>query len=212
MAQSDDITRYLGELAEGDERAAAEIWEAYFTRLTHLARRKLEAMPRRAVDEEDVALSAMHSFCQGMQAGKFSNLAGRDELWKLLVTITIRKAYGHLRRSKAEKRGGGGVRGESVFVKTDESDSGPGGGGLAGAAVSEPTPEMVNMVAENCERLLSLLGDEQLREIARYKLEGYTNDEIAEKIGIVRRSVERKLARIREKWSRAEADGENSKS
>jgi DNA-directed RNA polymerase specialized sigma24 family protein len=205
MSEPGDITRSLDRLAEGDDAAAEEIWKTYFGRLTNLARRKLEAMPRRIADEEDVALSAMHSFCKGMQAGRFPNLADRDELWKLLVTITIRKAYGQLRHGKAEKRGGGSVRGESVFLRTDDFDSDA--GGLAGAAVSEPTPEMVNMLAENCERLLSDLGDEQLREIARYKLEGYTNDEIAEKIGIVRRSVERKLARIRDKWGSAEDAG-----
>ena len=66
----------------------------------------------------------------------------------------------------------------------------------------EPSPELAGMVAEDCRRMLDSLGDETLRQVAVLTLEGYDTQEIAEKLGCVRRSVERKLERIREKWSR----------
>lgn len=56
--------------------------------------------------------------------------------------------------------------------------------------------------AEEYERLLDVLGDEQLRQIAIWKMEGFTNAEIAEKCGRVIPTVERKLQRIRGIWSR----------
>jgi DNA-directed RNA polymerase specialized sigma24 family protein len=40
-----------------------------------------------------------------------------------------------------------------------------------------------------------------LRSVATYKLEGYTNDEIAARLGCVTSTVERKLARIRGQWA-----------
>ena len=49
-------------------------------------------MPRVAADEEDVALSAFDSFCRGAQRGRFPQLDDRDNLWRLLVVITSRKA------------------------------------------------------------------------------------------------------------------------
>jgi DNA-directed RNA polymerase specialized sigma24 family protein len=37
--------------------------------------------------------------------------------------------------------------------------------------------------------------------VATFKLEGYTNEEIADRLGCVVSTVERKLARIRGKWA-----------
>lgn len=66
----------------------------------------------------------------------------------------------------------------------------------------EPTPELACMVAEDCRLMLDGLEDETLRQVALLTLEGYNIQEIAEKLGCVRRTVDRKLERIREKWSR----------
>jgi DNA-directed RNA polymerase specialized sigma24 family protein len=44
------------------------------------------------------------------------------------------------------------------------------------------------------------LDDERLRTIAQCKLEGHRNEEIAERLGLACRSIERKLQRIRQIW------------
>ena len=67
---------------------------------------------------------------------------------------------------------------------------------------SEPTPELAAMLVENTQQLLAALDDDNLRQIACLKLEGWTNDEIAQQLDCVRRTVERRLERIREKWTR----------
>jgi DNA-directed RNA polymerase specialized sigma24 family protein len=201
MAATDEVTQWIVKLGEGDPRAAEVIWHKYFDKLVHCARRRLGALPRRAEDEEDVALAAMQSFCRGMTEGRFTRVKDRENLWKLLVTLTARKASALARRELAAKRGRGRVRGESVFLRSVDDDRPLGIGEVLG---SEPTPELASMVAENCEHLLNSLDDETLRRVALHKLEGFSNEEIAEKLGCVRRSVERKLERIREKWSREE--------
>ncbi|MDR0327544.1 MAG: helix-turn-helix domain-containing protein [Planctomycetaceae bacterium] len=192
---SEIITQWIMHIAEGDADAAQKIWNDYFGKLVRLARRKLEGLPNRDSDEEDVALSAMNSFYQGLVQNKFDHIHSRDDLWKLLVTITVRKATARRRSHFAQKRGGGQVRGESIFGNQEDGDD-----GLARILGTEPTPELAVSVAENCRLMLDQLPDEAIRQVALWTLEGYRIDEIADKLGCVRRTVERKLERIREIW------------
>jgi IS30 family transposase len=60
---------------------------------------------------------------------------------------------------------------------------------------------MAAQAIEECSRLLDRLQDDSLRQIACWKMEGYTNDEIAERLNVVTRTVERKLKIIRQKWT-----------
>src|SRR5437899_9640067 len=101
------VTRWIDRLKAGDPDAAQKLWEKYFRRLVGLARDRLRAAPRRAADEEDVALSAFDSFCRNAGAGRFPDLADRDGLWRLLAAFTARKAAHHARDAARLKRGGG---------------------------------------------------------------------------------------------------------
>jgi DNA-directed RNA polymerase specialized sigma24 family protein len=202
MSENQSITCWIEKLREGDPRAAQKVWERYFRRLVQMAHRKLQGFPRRAADEEDVAVSAFHSFCAGVAAGRFPQLDDRDDLWQILVTLAGWKARDLRKREHAAKRGGGRLRGESVFQAASETAPNP---GIAQVAGDEPTPEFAAIVAEEYQRLLDQLGDDTLRQIALRKLEGYTNEEIAEQLGCVVRTVERKLGYIRAIWNRPEA-------
>ncbi len=199
MAITEEVTHWIVKLSDGDEQAAQALWNRYFDMLVRLARRKLAEVPRREADEEDMALSAMNSFCRGMANRKFDKVENREDLWKLLVTITARKVTAQQRRHFAAKRASGRVRGESVFIR--QSDDEGADAGIGEVLGHEPTPELANMVADDCRRLLDALDDESLREVAILTLEGYTTAEIAEKQGCVRRTVQRKLERIRENWA-----------
>ena len=55
-SSSGSVTHWIGLLEAGDPAAAQKLWQAYFQRLVGLARKKLRGTPRRAADEEDVAL------------------------------------------------------------------------------------------------------------------------------------------------------------
>ena len=199
----DESTLWIEKLIDGNQRAAQAIWEGYFDKLVRLAKKRLKGIPRRAADEEDVALSAMNSFFRGAEAGRFPRLNDRADLWKLLVKITARKAMAQQRRHFAEKRGAGQVRGESIFENVGESE---GERGIAQVVGSEPTPEFAAMIAESCGELIERLGDETLRTIALKKIECYTNEEIAQQLDIHTRTVERKLERIRSKWTQESAE------
>ncbi len=195
MSNENSVSVWLGPLKEGDPQAAQELWSRYFEKLVRLARKKLQGSSRRMADEEDVALSAFHSFCEGAAQGKFPQLDDRDNLWRVMVIITARKASRLSEHERRQKRGGGNLRGESVFRGEDDEVS----AGIQQVVGDEPTPEFAAQIAEEHERLLSKL-DGDLRQIAQWKLEGYTNEEIGQMAKCGVRTVQRKLNRIRMEW------------
>ena len=196
MSSEGSVTGWLSQLKGGDPDAAQQLWQRYFARLVGLARLRLEGTPRRAADEEDVALSAFNSFCDGVQKGRFPRLDDRDDLWRLLVTLTARKAFDQVRDEHRLKRGGGAVLGQSAL----KAAGGDAGSEFERFVGREPTPESAALVAEECRRLLARLKTDELRTIAVWKMEGYTNDEIAAKLDCAPSTVERKLQRIRAQW------------
>jgi DNA-directed RNA polymerase specialized sigma24 family protein len=200
MSSAGSVSHWIRLLKAGDHLAAQPLWEGYFQRLVRLARSRLQGLPRRAADEEDVALSAFESFCRGAEQGRFPQLADRDDLWQLLVVLTVRKAIDLREHEKCQKRGGGRVQDEAAFTDTQSSLTSV--AGLEQIVGSEPTPEFAAQVAEECERLLALLDNDELRSLALWKMEGFTNEEIAGKLACVSRTVERKLRLIRNIWSR----------
>lgn len=192
----DPVTHWLDEVRGGRNTAARMLWDHYFARVVQLARRRLGNMPRRASDEEDVASGAMASLLLGIREDRFGNLADRYELWKLLVVLTNRNAADQVNAQRRLKRGGGLVRGDSVFDSRFDL-----AGGFDLLPGDEPTPEFLAAMAEETERLLTALNDESLQAIALWKLEGWSNQEVAEELGCSLRTVERRLQEIRTCWS-----------
>lgn len=197
------VTLWLGALKAGEREAARPLWERYQADLVRLARARLRKIKRSgaAEDEEDAALSAFQSFCEGAENGQFPRLGDRDDLWKLLVVITSRKASAQAERQGRLKRGGGRVVGEA-----DLADDNSGGGSAFEHVVDrEPTPEFAAQMAEEVDRLLDALDDDELRRVALDRMDGYTTDEIAGRLGCARRTVDRRLDLIRKIW---EASGD----
>lgn len=199
-------TRWLKQLKAGDLEAATPLWTAYFCRLMGLARQKLSGNPQRVADAEDVALSAFHSFCKGVLDDRFQKLNDRNDLWQVLAMITTRKALRQIERERALKRGGGAVRGESVFLKADGSFI---TSGMSQVVAEGPAPDFQVAAEEQFDRLLDYLDQPLLREIALLRLEGHSNEEIAEQIGRNVRTVERKLNLIRSLWSQETGDDQS---
>lgn len=192
------ISEWIIGLRDADAEAAQELWNRYADRLVDLARRRLGNAPKRAADEEDIALSVFHSLCRGAESGRFDDIKNRDDLWWLLLAITKQKTVDYMRRETAQKRGGGQVQAESGFSHDDDGSKGFTLDHLVG---QEPTPEFLVSLEEQNERLLGRLRDDKLRKIAVSRIEGYTVAEIATDLSISTRSVERKLQLIRSAWA-----------
>jgi hypothetical protein len=110
MSDDGSITRCIAALKCGDREAAEALWERYFWRLAGLARGRLRAADRRVAAEEDVALSALNSVCRRAEQGRFPSLEDRDDLWRLLYIVTVRKAIALAGHGRRARRGGGAVR------------------------------------------------------------------------------------------------------
>jgi RNA polymerase sigma factor (sigma-70 family) len=201
MSTPGSVTTWIEQLRAGNPDAARPLLERYFPRLVGLARKKLGGVRRAAADEEDVAQSAFHSFCQGAAHGRFPHLEDRDNLWALLVVIVSRKAIDLREKQNRQKHGGGKVGGESVLddVFGDEG----GAAGILQVPGTGRTPEQELEEAEVVQRLLALLPNGQTRRVAVRKMEGLTNAEIAAELGCSVQTVERRLKLIRSLWAEA---------
>jgi DNA-directed RNA polymerase specialized sigma24 family protein len=189
------VTRWVGGLKVGDPEATRRLWERYFADLVKLARSRLRNAPRVVADEEDAALSALDSLFRGVEHGRFPRLDDREDLWRILVTITARKTTDLVQHELRQKRGGGQVRNEA-----DLAASALEAGGIGQAPGHEPSPELALMMAEECRRRFDDLPDDSLRDVAKLKLDGYTDREIATHLGCGLTTVERRLRTIRSLW------------
>jgi DNA-directed RNA polymerase specialized sigma24 family protein len=189
------VTGWFDSLQAGNREVAENLWQRFASRLIGLARKRLLTARRGAEDEEDAVLSAFDSFCRGAEQGRFQRLRGRGDLWSLLVAITVRKVCDQINREKRLKRGGGTVQRE-----TELGQGGDSAFDLNDIIGTEPTPQMVAEMAEQSQRLLESLRDPDLRSIALWKMEGYTNEEIAGKLDCARSTVQRKLDLIQARW------------
>lgn len=194
MSDPGSVTNWIAHLQEGEQSIAQQqVWNRYFQSLVNVARNKMRDANRRELDEEDAVLSAFDSFFQRVQNGQFPDLQDRTSLWPLLVKITVRKALNQQRRAMAQKRR---ASGESVVANDQENAR-----WMEQVAGQQPTPEMVAETTEQAHHLLDQLEGDSYRSVAQLKLEGYTNKEIAEQLGVIERTIERRLVHIRNVWS-----------
>ena len=199
--QQKSVTQWIADLKEEDSAAAEQLFKRYFENLVRLAERYLTGNRQRAGDAEDVAQTVFASLVLGAPKGAYPKLTDRHDLWSLLIAITKHKAADFIKRETREKRGGGHVRGESIFAQNG-SDNRP--QGLADVFEEGPTPLDLVEYEEKLSRLLQELDDADrsgtLRQVAALKCERYSNVEIAQQLDCVERTVERKLERIRHIW------------
>ena len=200
------VTRLYLELRDGREEAATDLWQLCCQALVREARRQLRPNERRASDEEDVALAVFYELCQAAGDGRLSEDLRREDLTKLLRHFTRQETLDQRRHAQRAKRGGGVVRGESVFAFGSDESSGR--IGFQTIPSREPSPELIVQLDDQLQRLLTSLDDDCLRQVARCVLAGDSRQETAAKLGLSLRSIERKVALIRDAWRSELAESE----
>ncbi|MEZ6055306.1 MAG: ECF-type sigma factor [Planctomycetaceae bacterium] len=199
----ESVGHWLDDLRRGKNDAATYLWERYFEKLEQVAGGVIGAGSRGAKDGEDVALSVMASVCRRAQAGRIDWISHDRELWCLLIAMTHDKAVEHLRREGRQKRGGGKLRQFSNLSSRDLHSL------INTALASDPSPETVVTLKDQLQQFLALLRNDELRQLAQMVMDGLKPPEIAEKMNIGQRSVYRKLALIKESWTKAFANSVN---
>jgi len=182
----DDVVQRIEQLVDGDPHAAHWLVDRYYDKLVELAKKRLGAMPQRIADDEGAVISAFRSFFSGVRVGQFPRLDNSDDLWKLLATLTARKAIAQIRHHWRK-------RGEAGKI-CDRSS-------IEGLASREPTPDEAAAFLEECQARIDALPDDRLREIVLLRLEGWDTGEIADRLKVHRRTVQRKLTLVERAWS-----------
>lgn len=189
------ITMLVRRAAEGDSNAQTDLFERVVARLEQRAGRKLQRS-RCTEEPEDAAQIVMHSVFRRLGEGKFT-IDSRNNLWALLFTIMDRKCIGINSRNFAKKRGGDHqIVGEAVLAKNDS-----GIGGLDRLDSAAATPEDIVRCEETIDGYFDKLekhGDQTVTEVVAMRLEGYSNQEISERIGRGLATVERKFKLARD--------------
>jgi RNA polymerase sigma-70 factor (ECF subfamily) len=174
----------LLELRNGNQTAADQLYKRYVDRLRALAEKNTGKDLSQRFDAEDVIQSVFRSFFERARNGLYDVPDGGD-LWPLLLVIALQKvrAYGSYHRAGCRD-----VRRESG---TDDRDS--------------VRLASQKFKAEEPQSLLKLIADETLeqlpelhRQVARWRLEGYDHQEIANMAGRSKRTIERLFQECRE--------------
>ena len=186
------LTAIVHRYHAGDVGAETELFDRIYPLVREVARRTATAQRAAIADGSDFAISAWMSFHNWIRRAELNGDESFAYFWNLLVQMTRCKANEHGRWETAEKRGGGRVISASSFdSQSDETTW------LDTIASEEFSADFLGILYH--EQLESL--EPQLQNIALAKLQGYTNKQVAEMEDISERSVERKLERIRRRWS-----------
>jgi RNA polymerase sigma factor (sigma-70 family) len=184
---SPSVTTWIAQLRAGEEAALARLHARYWPQLVALARRRLQGIPGRAADEEDVAQEAFWSFYRQVRSGRELRLAGRHDLLALLTHIIACKAVNQIQHELGVKKRGGGKVGDGRTLE-------------ALAEAGRDRSPLEEALLNDCYRhYVSRLPD-NLRDFAELYLAGLTHREMAERLGCVERTVERKMARVLKRW------------
>jgi RNA polymerase sigma factor (sigma-70 family) len=194
-ASFDDL---LVRLRAGDEAAAALVVERYARRLVALARTRLEPRILRKEDPEDVLQSVFKSFFHRCGLGQF-RLDSREDLWALLVSLTLHKCCNRADYFRAARR--------NVDREVQSPPPMDSSAVEWEALAREPGPLEAAKLAETIERLLGSLEPHQVK-IVRLSLEGEGPAQIGARVGVTERTVQRVLKGVRERLERWRTEGD----
>jgi hypothetical protein len=183
---------WLGRLAAGEVSAAETLWQHFCTRLSRYAEVCLRKASPNLVEADDVTLSVFKSLCRMTGERKIPSVRDPEQLWPLLAVIAARKVQRLARRHRIGRAGKQIVESDLVALDVD-----PGEVPLLGQVLGrEPPSELIATMREEWSELMRRL-EGQEPEIARLWLEDATVEHIAEQTGVSRRTVARKLEKIR---------------
>ena len=176
----------------GSESAARDLFDKYCERLMKLAKRRIGQRMASRFDPEDVIQSAFRTFFTRVKNDEFT-FEAEDDLFKLLVRLTVRKTLRRIEHHSAAKRNPN----LEAAQRTDDVEP------FSLVASHTVTPDMEVALIDEFQDFIGNL-PELDRKVIELKIQGYSTVEIAEQVGSYERKVRRVLERI-EKLSKGEA-------
>ena len=202
---SDSISNFnewFAAVCEGDSASTTRLWEDYFERIGRSISGRLTSQGRRFEDQEDVANSVLRTFFRRASLGQFKELGDKDQLWKLLLTIAIRKANDYRKRSMAERRGG-----KANVLGQDLGDDSEHVAAIELVACPDgQLPDADIRAHELFESVMQRMPDDKTRDVVLLHLQGAEKHQIAEMQKCSTRTVERRMQNAITIWTRAIAE------
>lgn len=184
MATEDSI-QLMARWRDGQQEAAAELFDRYAGRLIGLAQQRLSAKFGSRLDPGDVVQSAYCTFFVGARDGRYV-LQHSGDLWRLLVAITLHKLQRQYQYHTAAKR-------SVMREETAAADAEP----AALALARDPSPEEAALLVDTLDETLGELPAAQ-RRIVELKLQGHGLGEIVLATGFSSSTVRRVLQRVKD--------------
>jgi RNA polymerase sigma factor (sigma-70 family) len=205
MGFEGSVTGWIVKLQLGEEAALGKLHGRYWPQLVALARRRLRGAPAAAADEDDVAQEAFWAFYKSFKAGQVPMLRNRHDLFAVLSHIVACRAVNQIQHEVGtRKRGGGQVRHQSALTALAGSDA-----PAWDAADANARNPLEQVILQDCYQHYIDELPEELHAFAELHLAGLTNREVAERMGCVERTVERKMALILKRWQGLAAESVN---
>lgn len=175
----------LNDLNGADPLAQSTVYREYFTRLVSLASKRINQRYRSKIEPEEVVQSVFASFIRRNDIGEF-HFDDVESLWRLLVTITVRKCLNRIEQYRTTKRA---VQRE---LNQDFSEL-----AVKNFLVSkQPSATELAVFHETLDQLFNQL-PERLQQIVCLRLQGASNLEISQELRCSERTVYRSLNQIR---------------
>lgn len=188
----DASTELIERWRAGDEQAASDLYQRYVERLSGIVTAQLSERFRSRLDADDVVQSVCRSFFRRVSEGQF-HFDQDDDVWKLLVTISLNKLRNQIRRHSAAKR--------DAAQETARRDNTLPDDFYLEKLAATPSPVEAFIFSETIERISERL-DEKHALMLQLRLEGHSQQEIADQLRTSDRTIRRMLENIREFLSR----------
>lgn len=184
---------------DGDAQFELERWlQPFLLQLIHRVHQRIAGTPLQArIDSEGVVYEALHSFLTGVRKDEFPVLESRDDVKKILTTLVQRTLSDAVRWNNREQR--------CPAREVASTDGQP----RQSFAEASKTAEVIDDLADWLEKMVAVLRrhDERAIDLVRLSLEGLSNADIAQQLGLGIRRVQVLKQQLRACWDRAADEG-----
>lgn len=183
---SADFAALLERGRQGDPAALAELVRQYEPKVRLVARVLLGSALRPYLDSVDLVQSVHHSLLLGLRQTRFS-IATPDALMALALTVLRRKVARQWRRAQRQRR-----------LDGETASAGPLPLMLAGLSAPQSDPAAAAQLHDQMAHLCASLSDAE-RRILEMRLQGYSNTEIAQEVGLNDIALRVRWTRLRQR-------------
>ena len=187
------VSGWIAKMRQGDPTAIGQLVARYFQKIAQFAESKLRRGIRVTDDGEDIAISVLHTITRNSAKGRFPDLQDRDDLWFLMIVIAQHAVIDKKRTELRRERQAAPVHTMTDLMELYNVD-------LEDFLGNDNSASKLLEIIDCWDELLKKLPDDRNREVAKLKMQSYSNREIADILGMVPRTVDRKIRLIAQRW------------